>query len=161
MISPRLILLLAVLCGGAIAVSRAPTAAEYNDQAKDLDVVRADDGDDGITVGQCFVAMPPSPAADVAPVSCDRTHRYEVYYRYQFPAGDFLGETTVRSQAEQQCLAAFEPFVGLNYVDSIYAYDALAPSQEEWDRADGRAAVCLLSRFDGSERVGTARGTAS
>ncbi|MEM9652003.1 MAG: septum formation family protein [Actinomycetota bacterium] len=165
MMKRRLRLFGAAIFGGLLAVGCTPTSAQ--DGAVRAGVARnpADSEISGeigalrIQPGDCLRGLEAGLVTSAEAVPCDSSHQYEVYHRYVFPDGDYPGDTTVSAVADEQCLGAFAPFVGLDYADSVYGYTALQPVQESWDRADDREVLCLIGRYDGSAKTGTARGT--
>lgn len=112
-----------------------------------------------IQVGDCLRGIETGLVESADGVSCDSRHQYEVYHRYEFPESDYPGDSIVGTTADAQCLAAFESFVGLSYPDSIYGYTTLRPVQDSWDQVGDREVLCLIGKYDGSEKTGTARGT--
>lgn len=162
MVKNRRLLSLSVALGASILTAACTPSSAQDNTVRDKAGSVVTDGDIGafrIEVGDCLRGIDTGYVASAEGVSCDRSHQYEVYHRYQFPEGDFPGKSIVDSTADAECLAAFEPFVGLNYADSIYGYTSLQPVQDSWDRVGDREVLCLIGRYDGSEKTGTARGT--
>jgi hypothetical protein len=78
---------------------------------------------------------------DVPLVPCTEPHSSEVFHTYDVPDGDFPGDFT--QVADEQCLPAFEEFVGLPYDQSVLEATTLEPTAESW--ADGdRELVCII-----------------
>ncbi len=158
----RLVALGFVLGAGLAGVGCTPSSAQ-DGTVRDKAGSVVSDGEIGafrIQVGDCLRGVDAGMVATAQGTSCDRAHQYEVYHRYEFPEGDFPGDTIVGTTADTECLGAFEAFVGLNYADSIYGYTALQPMQDSWDRVGDREVLCLIGNYDGSDKTGTARGTA-
>lgn len=113
-----------------------------------------------IQVGDCLRGIDVGLVESADAVSCDSSHQYEVYHSYLFPDGDYPGDTVIGTTADEECLDAFEPFVGMDYATSVYGYTALQPVRESWDAVDDREVLCLIGKYDGTEKTGTARATA-
>ena len=75
-----------------------------------------------VIAGQCFnhASDPTQRDLVVLRTPCEATHRFEVYATFTIPIGGpkpasrsapYPDETTVRTAAEQACLAAFEPWM--------------------------------------------------
>jgi hypothetical protein len=157
----RLIALGFSLGAGLAAVGCTPSSAQDATVRDDTGsvITEGEIGAFRIQVGDCLRGIDTGLVASAEGTSCDRSHQYEVYHRYEFPEGDFPGDTIVGTTADTECLAAFEDFVGLNYADSVYGYTALQPMQDSWDRVGDREVLCLIGKYDGSDKTGTARGT--
>ena len=98
-----------------------------------------------LEVGQCFDDPDSFEAvADVDIVSCDQAHDNEVYAIEQISGGgNWPGQDLVADAADEACLAAFEAYVGIDYLSSSFEIGWLAPTSDSW--ADGdREVVCFL-----------------
>ena len=96
--------------------------------------------------------------ADVPIVECSDPHDNEVYYLFDLPDGSFPGTDAVETQAIDGCLAAFEPFVGLEYQSSILEISWLTPTSQSWDAGD-REIVCFLFNLNFDKLNGSMRGS--
>lgn len=96
-----------------------------------------------IAVGDCLTDSQSSgQVTDVPVVPCAEPHSSEVYHTFDVPDGDFPGDFT--AVTEEQCLPAFEEFVGLSYDASVLEVTTLEPSSDTW--ADGdRELVCIIN----------------
>jgi hypothetical protein len=114
-----------------------------------------------IRIGDCIGGDLADQVESVEGVPCDGPHQLEVYYAFNLPEGDgtFPGDLAVAEQAEEGCFNAFEPFVGLNYAESIYDFTTLTPTQGSWDGLDDREVLCMIGNYDGTQKTGTARNT--
>lgn len=95
-------------------------------------------------------------------VDCEDPHRNEIYLITAMPdeAGtEFPGEEAVTEFADDACLAAFDSFVGLDYVESIWEIGYIVPTEESWPLPDRRV-VCFVFNRDGDKVSGSAQGTA-
>ena len=104
-----------------------------------------------LTVGDCF-NDPDNLAevSDVEIVACTETHDNEVYAAYEIPGETFPGRTGVQTDASENCLARFDPYVGRDYQSSKFEISALTPTDQSWDQGDHEV-VCFLFAFDGSK----------
>jgi hypothetical protein len=97
---------------------------------------------------------------DVVVVPCDQPHQAEVFHVDAFvdPAGTpFLGEERLAADAEQRCVAAWEPFVGRPIDQSVFNVTFSYPTERSWLQGD-RGIVCSLYPLDGTLLSTGARG---
>ncbi|MET0144927.1 MAG: septum formation family protein [Ilumatobacteraceae bacterium] len=93
-------------------------------------------------------------------IACDVPHTHEIYATIDYDAADvFPGVDALGDFAQLTCLEAFEPYVGASVFDSSYSYTWLVPTLGSWNDDDDRAVLCVLLPRDGSEVVGSAKGT--
>jgi hypothetical protein len=134
--------------------------------ARDESGAVVEEGDESVfdlNVGDCFNDPEESEGliSDLTLLPCDQPHDNEVFALVNHPAGDgeaFPGDEAMDTFAEEQCLSAFEQYVGLPYEESVFAYVPIKPTAETW--ADGdREVVCVL--YDGQleELEGSVRGS--
>ncbi len=142
-------------------------ASPNEDQSTRQDGVIVDGGRVGVNrlqTGDCFDDVDPSTLSDefseieaVDAKPCTDAHTYEVYYLGALPDSDFPGEQAVNQQVDGQCLALFEPYVGIGYDASMFDYSFIFPSAESW--ADGdRGYICTLYSLAGDSLQGSMRG---
>jgi len=111
-----------------------------------------------IEVGDCYGAVGDE-VGSVDTVSCDEPHVYEVFAVVNHSAGDdadYPGESALSTFADEECLAAFEGYVGAAFADSEFFYSFLSPTQESWENGD-REIICQLQTQDASEITGSQR----
>jgi hypothetical protein len=91
-----------------------------------------------LRVGDCFNLQDPDEEliGEVDAKPCTEPHIYEMYFVGDMPDGDFPGQAAMDQFAADQCLPAFEEFVGLSYQESILEIFYLTPSEESWDAGD-------------------------
>ena len=92
---------------------------------------------------------------NVDKIDCEEPHLNEIYAVVELPDGDFQ-RTFIEEDSVELCLEAFEPFVGLNYAESIYEFDLLHPSSESWEKMNDREVICYLYDLRGQLKQGTA-----
>jgi hypothetical protein len=85
------------------------TASEVSGTGEDTDIF-------AIAVGDCLNDGDSSGEVQSAPaVACSEPHDSEAYASVMVADGEFPGEETIAAQAENDCYAAFAPFVGTAY----------------------------------------------
>jgi Septum formation/Protein of unknown function (DUF2510) len=111
-----------------------------------------------IGVGDCLTdeTSTEGEVSEVPTVPCDQPHTYEVYHSYIIDSDEMPDSTEMDSIVQEQCLAAFETFIGRPYEQSIYVFQSLTPTQESWDAGD-RELLCLVFNPSG-ETTGTLQG---
>ncbi len=119
-----------------------------------------------VRAGQCFWPPRDDPEAEDAAVwvvDCGTPHRHEVIdvLVYDGPVGDegrYPGSAFIQEWADEQCVARFEPFVGLPWSRSVLDLMMWWPSAASWDRAD-REVVCAVFDPTGDYTTGSYRDT--
>ena len=116
-----------------------------------------------IRIGDCIGGEMGDLVESVEGVPCDQLHEFEVYHAFNIPEGDngYPGDASIEEQAYIGCYDAFAPFVGATYEESLYGFNTLTPTKEGWEELDDREVLCLIGFYDGSLKIGTARGTAT
>ena len=153
-------LVLALLALAAGCVSDPPS---QRDVARDEAGRVVDGGEVGsqkVRVGDCFGAVDSARLESVDVVRCEEPHVYEAFYDFDVDGDDHPGHEAIEILAEQRCLGAFEPYVGLAYAGSVYAISYFWPTEETWDGLDDRRVLCLLVRVDEQPVSGSAAGSA-
>ena len=104
-------------------------------------------------VGQCILLPKGSEettATTLETTSCTREHDAEVFHIDSMPDGDFPGADALNRQAESVCIAAFDAYVGSDYLTSTLDATWMIPTKESWAQND-RAIVCLARPLDHSK----------
>ncbi|HZK05441.1 MAG TPA: septum formation family protein [Actinomycetaceae bacterium] len=122
-----------------------PATAPPRVPAGDLSVLE-------LTVGVCSTAEQLVAGADAGQldlstfpaVDCDSPHDVEVYHVHEMTDETFPGAGATTAVAEQECLAAFEPFVGMPYATSSLDFTYFMPTETTWDEAGDRDVVCMV-----------------
>jgi hypothetical protein len=117
-----------------------------------------------LAVGDCFNASRFTPGtpidpADIALALCVGEHQHEVYLVIDYPAPkdtSYPGPETLAAFADDRCIAAFEPYVGTQYLQSTLDYGIVHPSERSWKDGD-RQVACVLHHIDFTLLVGTMR----
>ncbi|MGI9613430.1 MAG: septum formation family protein [Acidimicrobiales bacterium] len=159
-----------LIAGGTVA-GLGLVGVGYNGLAGEDHTTRAETGaivEEGeigafrIRVGDCLAATADGEFESTQGIPCDQPHTDEVYYAFNLPEGDgsWPGDSAVGEQADQGCYDAFAPFVGVGYDVSIYGYGTVSPTEASWDGLDDREVLCLINNYDGTQKTGSAKGTA-
>jgi hypothetical protein len=121
-----------------------------------------------LQVGDCFDVrvFPGQGATDVEEeaevrVSCDDPHRNEVYLRTELDIDlgePYPGSPDLAERADDLCLDAFEDFVGLDYVRSVWEIGYTMPTEATWGLPD-RTVTCFVFHRDGDKVRGSAAGS--
>ena len=113
-----------------------------------------------LRVGDCFELIDPdSPSITIVQaVPCADEHVYEVFFVGDMPDGDFPGDDAVAAFADQNCLPAFEAYVGVPFEESTWFASPVGPAEEDWV-AGTRRVTCLLHTQDEVRVTGSARGS--
>ena len=114
-----------------------------------------------LQLGDCFRGLSGGQLVfEVQGVPCDDLHDGEVYHRFDLdggPEASFPDRATIDRAALAGCIEEFEAFIGVAYANSAYDTAWTAPSDQSWNDGD-RTVLCLVTRLDGSQTVGSARG---
>ena len=116
-----------------------------------------------LQTGDCFN----DPEADQLPnpevlevVPCADAHNTEIYYSFTLAEGARPSEEQLGQIGADQCIPAFEAFVGIAFELSALNVFPLTPTAEQWIERGHRTVHCVLFNLDLSDLVGSARGTA-
>lgn len=91
-------------------------------------------------------------------VPCSQPHQLEVFYVHEIAGDEFPGEDAVIQMADEECITAFEPFVGMAYEESTLEVYYYYPVEMSWDILDDRSIVCAIA--DSSPMAGSLEGAA-
>jgi uncharacterized RDD family membrane protein YckC len=111
-----------------------------------------------LRVGDCFELLDPdSPSITIVQaVPCADEHVYEVFFVGDMPDGEFPGDDAVAAFADQNCLPAFEAYVGVAFEESTWFASPVGPAEEDW-AAGTRRVTCQLHTQDEVRVTGSAR----
>lgn len=113
-------------------------------------------------VGACFDDDQDLRGDLIEVTSCARPHDNEVFaviLEPGEPGAMFPGNKHMETVANRGCLAAFQPYVGIDYESSRFIWASLTPDEWSWDELDDRKVICLLFDAEYEAHVGTARGS--
>jgi hypothetical protein len=141
--------------GGSVSRDDTGTATEDNENADAFT----------ITVGDCLNDSSVVTTEEVTEVStvplvtCDKPHDTEVVSSVLFEDGDYPGDDAVLARGDEECVAAFEEYIGFSYADSVYDYGYYLPTEESWAGGD-REILCTV--YDPAGKInGTLEGAAA
>lgn len=112
-----------------------------------------------IRLGDCFQDSGLSAIETVDAVPCSSPHMFEVFAAFNLSGESFPGTERIGQQADDGCYSRFEAFVGIEYEVSKYGLSSITPTAGSWQELDDREVLCLISNYDGSMKIGSARGT--
>jgi hypothetical protein len=139
------------------SVAAAPTPSPSPTPSPEPSLTAADD----LSIGDCLGAMS-APVIEVAIVDCEEMHLHEVFAVLEHEAGaeeGFPGEEVLARHADDVCLAPFEAYVAVDYLESAYWITSIVPSEAGWAEGDRRIVCALRLGEEGGETAGSARGS--
>jgi hypothetical protein len=83
-------------------------------------------------------------------LDCTEEHDAQVVGKFELEDGDFPGDETITAEAEEQCAATFEEYVGISYDESSLSLNFIGPTEQTWDQASDREVICIAFTSDGS-----------
>ena len=83
---------------------------------------------------------------------------FEVFHVDEIEGNEFPGEDVVAATADEVCIEAFEPFVGISYADSLLGVVYYFPQELAWRALGDRSIVCAVT--DLTESTGSLKGSA-
>ncbi|HLS64853.1 MAG TPA: septum formation family protein [Ruania sp.] len=87
---------------------------------------------------------------EIPEVDCSEEHDAQIFHKFDMDDGDFPGRDAIQTAAGEECVPAFEEFVGTGYQESSLDINFIGPSEDTWDQADDREVICYLYTMDGS-----------
>lgn len=116
-----------------------------------------------ITVGECFNERDFNSEAEeiesVDKVDCAELHELEATKSVMVEGSTHPGNDVLLAQADDECFAAFEEYIGGSYDDAgLYEPSYYFPSESSWAGGD-REILCLLFGYEGPT-TGTAKDSA-
>jgi len=113
-----------------------------------------------LEVGTCFDDTDETEVSSVPLVDCAEPHDNEVFAVFDYTETDtFPGAEAMNQAAHELCVAEFEAFVGLGYLESELNVFPITPTEGSWDDGD-REIVCALYNVDLSKLTGSMEGAA-
>ena len=95
--------------------------------------------------GDCLNDASESGDVSTVPVvDCDKPHDSEVYAVITMDSTDYPGDDAVVAQANDNCRAEFESFIGVPAAHSRYMFNALYPTEDSWNGGD-REILCRVA----------------
>lgn len=81
-------------------------------------------------------------------LDCAEAHDAQVVAKFDLRDGEFPTDEEYVAALEENCLPAFEEYVGVPYPESTLAIADLSPLEEGWDSGD-REVLCVAYTTDG------------
>lgn len=105
-----------------------------------------------LSVGDCVTdeSELTGEVTEVPIIDCDEPHASEVFHSYMIPDTSLPDQAGIETIVQEQCLPAFESFIGLDYNSSVLEVNYLSPTPDSWDAGD-RELLCLV--YDPSGNV--------
>lgn len=111
-----------------------------------------------LQTGDCYDAIPDVPFGepDIYFVDCDKLHTFEMFDRVTLPDTAYPGDDAVIEDSTALCEAAFDDFMGIDYLSSTFYVWSLWPNEQLWNEGD-RDAFCVVYEPD-TYQVGSVAG---
>jgi len=99
--------------------------------------------------GECFdFDRDGTEVSTVEVVECSMPHVAEVFAVFDVKL-DAYDSDAIATTADEQCLAAFEPYAGIPYAAAKYYFRTMAPSESSWGKG-ARSVVCFVYPTEGT-----------
>lgn len=110
-------------------------------------------------VGDCFDDPGALDPDDPIPtVACDEPHDHEVFHTFEYAQADGPPpEDIAIERTNDECIPAFEAFVGVPFEESELGFYPLEPTDRQWRNGE-RTVRCAILTMDGSKLTGSVRG---
>ncbi len=122
-----------------------------------------------LLVGDCFNHSVLESAVDdenvfasLDVVPCSSPHDKEVFANYDYPTGSdtaFPGKDVLFEFGKNECLTAFNAFVGIEWESSDLNYAWFSPTQSSWSVGGDREILCVLWQIGGEKLQGSMHGS--
>lgn len=96
-------------------------------------------------------------ARTIVKVDCSSPHQNEVFAQIEYEAAadaTYPGNPVLTDMADKYCIDAFEGFVGISYVLSIWEMTVEVPNLDTWINGD-RNLSCILYAPEGAKLTGS------
>jgi hypothetical protein len=129
--------------GAALALSACGADEAQRDESTGEITAAAEANVFSLQVGDCLnvADVTDTQVQSLPTVPCADEHDGEVYAETSLSGDEYPAD--IDAQAEQFCVEAFEPFVGLAYESSTLGAGPLTPSEVSWEDGD-RVVQCIL-----------------
>ena len=108
-----------------------------------------------VFIGDCVAANDLSGVV----TDCNEPHRYEVFHMFAWQGSDSYPDWSQTLDAGwETCHDAFGEYVGIEWIDSIYDYEVIAPPEDRWNEGE-RTMQCVLYDIFDETTVGSAMGS--
>lgn len=98
-----------------------------------------------IQVGDCLTdeSSMTGEVEQVPVVPCSEPHASEVYLSHMIESDELPDQAAMEDIVTEQCLGAFDSFVGMPYEESALEVTWLEPTSASWDNGD-RELLCIV-----------------
>ena len=119
---------------------------------------------DELRVGDCFddSGHGTPEVGELSRVDCGAPHDAEVFALPTLPGGPdapYPGDDEVADMTDQLCVDQFAAYVGVEYLDSKWAFGYYTPIEESWRKFGDRGVICYLVEPEFGKIEGSQRGT--
>lgn len=99
-----------------------------------------------VKVGDCYDGGDSAEVSTVTSKACTEAHDAEVFATLTHPdaQGTYPGSVTLQFYADDECVKAFEPYVGVPFGDSDLNISYLTPTEDGWGSGD-YVVTCVLT----------------
>jgi Septum formation len=98
-----------------------------------------------VSVGDCLATDPTGEQVSQVPtVDCEEPHTSEAFHTTTIEGEELPSAADMEQLVQDECLAAFESFVGMPYDQSALEVLWLEPTAESWEQGDHEL-VCLVT----------------
>jgi hypothetical protein len=116
----------------------APPASTTSPQSRPVPIALLEAGD-------CFTLLAPlAQVREALVVDCVEPHDAELFFTAKIEGDRYPGESGVAAFAQQQCLGAFEAYVGIPYDDSAVYADFFPLTAAAWATGDHEVRCVLF-----------------
>lgn len=109
-----------------------------------------------LQVGDCYNGGGGAEVSTVEKKACTEPHDAEVFANLTHPdaAGAYPGRVAIEFYAEEECINAFDDYVGVAYEDSELFLSYLSPTEDGWNRGD-KVVTCVITAEEGQKLTGS------
>lgn len=158
----RLLVIFASVLGGVAVIAYIGTLAVLSTRLvgiRDAAGHITEPGDvlySALRAGDCFDQPESDTFLVVHGIPCDAPHTFEVFRLVKLEADSYPTAAEMLDLARQNCLPAFEGYVGISFEASTWFVNYLAPAPEAWTQGDRRM-LCVLQNETQTHVSGSGR----
>lgn len=97
-----------------------------------------------LQVGDCIDDEGTGELGDIRIVPCSMPHQDEVYHEFRLADGDFPGDEVLEEAFLDECVSAFERFIGSSVQDTELRAYPMTPTAQSWAERDDRVMQCVV-----------------
>ena len=141
------LLLALTLAAGACGDDGDDESSPFTTDGESTETTAAEAEDEtvfALAVGDCLASDPSGEeVSEVPTIDCAQPHDSEVFHTATIDGDELPSAAEIEVVVQEECLAAFEGFVGMAYEESALEVTWLEPTPESWDQGD-RELVCMV-----------------